>query len=276
MDGFNELFSKIGNFFVTNWINLVGAIALLIIGGVIITLICKLLLKIIYSSKVDNASGGFFVTLIKIILWIGLIFGCAGILGINGNSFLVAFSSVALAIGLALKDSLANIANGIIIVVIKPFKKGDYIQAGGVEGTVKKISILTTELATADNKRVVLPNSNVTTGNVINFSANPTRRIDLTYSVSYNANMSEVKEVLFNTVSNYNYTLSSPTPIIYMEKHNASSIDFKVRFWVNNSDYWNAYFGLNEKVFEAFKEKNIEIPYNQLDVHITQINGDQQ
>lgn len=276
MDGFNELFSKIGNFFVTNWINLVGAIALLIIGGVIITLISKLLLKIIYSSKVDNASGGFFVTLIKIILWIGLIFGCAGILGINGNSFLVAFSSVALAIGLALKDSLANIANGIIIVVIKPFKKGDYIQAGGVEGTVKKISILTTELATADNKRVVLPNSNVTTGNVINFSANPTRRIDLTYSVSYNANMSEVKEVLFNTVSNYNYTLSSPTPIIYMEKHNASSIDFKVRFWVNNSDYWNAYFGLNEKVFEAFKEKNIEIPYNQLDVHITQINGDQQ
>ena len=216
MDGFNELFSKIGNFFVTNWINLVGAIALLIIGGVIITLISKLLLKIIYSSKVDNASGGFFVTLIKIILWIGLIFGCAGILGINGNSFLVAFSSVALAIGLALKDSLANIANGIIIVVIKPFKKGDYIQAGGVEGTVKKISILTTELATADNKRVVLPNSNVTTGNVINFSANPTRRIDLTYSVSYNANMSEVKEVLFNTVSNYNYTLSSPTPIIYM------------------------------------------------------------
>lgn len=276
MDGFNELFSKIGNFFVTNWINLVGAIALLIIGGVIITLISKLLLKIIYSSKVDNASGGFFVTLIKIILWIGLIFGCAGILGINGNSFLVAFSSVALAIGLALKDSLANIANGIIIVVIKPFKKGDYIQAGGVEGTVKKISILTTELATADNKRVVLPNSNVTTGNVINFSANPTRRIDLTYSVSYNANMGEVKEVLFNTVSNYNYTLSSPTPIIYMEKHNASSIDFKVRFWVNNSDYWNAYFGLNEKVFEAFKEKNIEIPYNQLDVHITQINGDQQ
>lgn len=276
MDGFNELFSKIGNFFVTNWINLVGATALLIIGGVIITLISKLLLKIIYSSKVDNASGGFFVTLIKIILWIGLIFGCAGILGINGNSFLVAFSSVALAIGLALKDSLANIANGIIIVVIKPFKKGDYIQAGGVEGTVKKISILTTELATADNKRVVLPNSNVTTGNVINFSANPTRRIDLTYSVSYNANMSEVKEVLFNTVSNYNYTLSSPTPIIYMEKHNASSIDFKVRFWVNNSDYWNAYFGLNEKVFEAFKEKNIEIPYNQLDVHITQINGDQQ
>lgn len=268
MEGFNELFNKIGNFFVNNWINILGAVAVLIIGGLIITLIGKLLMKIIYSTKIDNASGGFFVTLIRIILWIALIFGCASILGVNGNSFLVAFSSVALAIGLALKDSLANIANGIIIVVVKPFKKGDYISASGVEGTVKKISILTTELTTPDNKRIVLPNSAITTNSIINYSANPTRRIDLTYSVSYSSDMKKVKQLLFETITNYEYTLNMPTPIIYMEKHNASSVDFRVRFWVNNSDYWTAYFGFNEKVFEIFKENDIEIPFNQLDLHI--------
>ncbi len=268
MEGFNELFAKIGDFFVNNWINIVGALAVFIIGGLLITLLGKLLMKILYSTKIDNASGGFFVTLIRIALWIALIFGCASILGINGNSFLVAFSSVALAIGLALKDSLSNIANGIIIVVVKPFKKGDYILANGIEGTVKKISILTTELSTADNKRVVLPNSAVTTNSIINFSSHPTRRIDRTYSVSYSSDMKKVKQLLYETVSNYEYCLKTPTPIIYMECHNASSVDFKVRFWVNNSDYWNAYFGLNEVVFEKFKESGIEIPFNQLDLHI--------
>lgn len=268
MEGFNELFTKIGVFFANNWINIVGAIAVLIIGGMLITLFGKLLMRIIYSSKIDNASGGFFVALIKIVLWVALIFGCASILGINSNSFLVAFSSVALAIGLALKDSLANIANGIIIVAVKPFKKGDYIQASGVEGTVKKISILTTELTTADNKRVVLPNSSITTNSIVNYSANPTRRIDLTYSVSYSSDMKKVKQLLFDAIDSYEYSLKTPTPIIYMEKHSASSVDFKVRFWVNNSDYWTAFFGFNEKVFDTFKENGVEIPFNQLDVHI--------
>lgn len=268
MEGFNELFSKIGNFFANNWISILGAVAVLIIGGLVIKLFGKLFMKIVYSTKIDNASGGFFVAIIRIILWIILIFGCASILGVNGNSFLVAFSSVALAIGLALKDSLSNIANGIIIVVVKPFKKGDYISAAGVEGTVKRISILTTELTTADNKRIVIPNNGITSSSIINYSANPTRRIDLVYSVSYSSDMKKVKQLLFESVSTYEYTLNMPTPIIYMEKHNASSVDFKVRFWVNNSDYWNAYFGFNERVFDIFKENNVEIPFNQLDVHI--------
>jgi len=268
MDGFNELFGKVGDFFVNNWTNIVAALSLFVVGGILISLLGKLLMKIIYSTKIDNASGGFFVALIKLALWIFLIFGCVSLLGIDGNSFLVAFSSVALAIGLALKDSLANIANGILIVVNKPFKKGDYVSFGSTEGTVKKITILTTELSTGDNKRIIVPNSTVSTSTVINYSSNPTRRLEMVYSVSYESDMKKVKEVLYDVISNYEYTLKTPAPFIFMAAHSASSVDFKVRIWVDNIDYWNAYFGLNEKVFEAFKESGIEIPYNKLDVNI--------
>lgn len=269
MKDFNELLKQVGNFFVNSWPNIVAALIVLIVGGILVSLLGKLLMKIIYSTKIDNAAGGFFVALLKIVLWVFILFGCASLMGLDANSFLVAFSSVALAIGLVLKDSLNNIAHGILIVVNKPFKKGDYVAVSSVEGTVRKITIFTTELTTGDNKKIVLPNSTVSNGNIVNYSANPTRRVDATYGVSYDSDMKKVKEILYNTINNYDYALKNPTPIIYMESHNSSSVDFKVRFWVNNSDYWNALYGLNEKVFEAFKENNITIPFNTIDVNIT-------
>lgn len=272
MNGFNDLFKKIADFFADSWFNIVAVIAIFVIGGILISLLAKLLMKIIYATKFDNASGGFFVAILKVVLWVLLLFACANILGIDGNSFLVAFSTVALAVGLALKDSLANIANGILIVVNKPFKKGDYVSVGSTEGTIKKITILTTELTTGDNKRIVMPNSTVSTSTIINYSSNPTRRLEMIYSVSYESDMRRVKEILYDVISNYEYTLKTPAPFIFMCAHSASSVDFKVRIWVDNIDYWNAYFGLNEKVFEAFKANNIEIPYNKLDVNI--INND--
>lgn len=268
MDGFNDLFKKIADFFADSWFNIVAVIAIFVIGGILISLFAKLLMKIIYATKFDNASGGFFVAIFKVVLWVFLLFACANILGIDGNSFLVAFSTVALAVGLALKDSLANIANGILIVVNKPFKKGDYVSIGSTEGTIKKITILTTELTTVDNKRVVVPNSTVSSSTIINYSSNPTRRLEMIYSVSYDSDMRKVKEVLYDVISNYEYTLKTPAPFIFMCAHSSSSIDFKVRIWVDNIDYWNAFFGLNERVFEAFKANNIEIPYNKLDVNI--------
>lgn len=268
MPEFNNFMKNFTDFISNYWINIVIVLAVLIIGGILIKLLSKLLMKIIYGTKIDNASGSFVVALLRIVLWVILFFVCARILGIEGNSFLVAFSSVALAIGLALKDSLANIANGIVIVCVKPFKKGDHVQIGDVEGIIKKISILTTELKTFDNKRIVMPNSQVTSGSIVNFTANPTRRIDFTYSVSYNSDMKKVKEVLFKAVSDYQYTLKTQTIRVYMSAHSASSVDFKVVFWVNVEDYWTTYFDFNEVVWNAFLENKIEIPYNQLDVHI--------
>ena len=268
MEDFNKLMKNFADFFVAYWINIVICLALLIIGGILIKLFAKLLMKIIYGTKIDNASGSFVVALLKIVLWIVLIFACARILGVEGNSFLVAFSSVALAIGLALKDSLANIANGIVIVVIKPFKKGDHVQIGSTEGVIKKISILTTELKTFDNKRIVIPNSAVVSGQITNFTANPTRRIDFTYSVSYSSNMKQVKEVLYKAASEYQHTLKTQPIRVFMLAHSSSSVDFKVMFWVDVEDYWTAYFDFTEVVWNAFLENNIEIPFNQLDVHL--------
>lgn len=268
MEDFNVLMKQIGDFFAAHYLSIIAVAILLVVGGILITLLAKLLMKIIYSTKIDNASGGFFVALLKVILWIALIFGCVNILGINGNSFLVAFSSVALAIGLALKDSLSNIANGLIIVVIKPFKKGDYVAIGSNEGTIKKISILTTELVTPDNKKIVIPNSIVISGSITNYSANPTRRLDATFSVSYSEDMDKVMEVLLQVAKDFKYSLDTPAPRVMMVAHGASSVDFKVRIWVNNSDYWDAYFNINKAVWDAFAANGIEIPFQQIDLHI--------
>lgn len=268
MTDFNDLMNSFASFFAKNWFSIVACIAVLVIGGILISLLSKLFMKIVYATPIDNAAGGFVVALIRVILWIALIFGAASILGINGNSFLVAFSSVALAIGLALKDSLANIANGIIIVTVKPFKKGDYVSVAGVEGTIKKIGILTTELTTYDNKRVVMPNSSITTANITNYSSNATRRVDFTASCSYDSDVKQVKEVLMAMVLEYRYALSTPSPMVFLAEQAPSSLDFRVRFWVNTKDYWDACNGLNEAVFLAFKSAGIAIPYNQLDVHL--------
>ncbi len=270
---FNDLMKNFSNFFVNYWLNIVVCIAILIIGGILIKLLSKLLMKIIYGTKIDNASGSFVVALLRIVLWIVLIFACARVLGIDGNSFLVAFSSVALAVGLALKDSLANIANGIVIVCIKPFKKGDHVLIGSTEGVIKKISILTTELKTFDNKRIVMPNSQVVSGSITNFTANPTRRIDFVYSVSYSSDMKKVKEALFKAANEYQYTLKTQPIRVFMSAHSSSSVDFKVMFWVNVEDYWTAYFDFNEIVWNAFADNNIEIPFNQLDIHVKDINN---
>lgn len=270
---FNDLIKNISNFFVNYWVNIVVCLGILIIGGILIKLLAKLLMKIIYGTKIDNASGSFVVALLRIVLWIVLIFACARVLGIEGNSFLVAFSSVALAIGLALKDSLGNIANGIVIVAIKPFKKGDHVMIGSTEGIIKKISILTTELKTFDNKRIVIPNNQVVNGSITNFTANPTRRIDFVYSVSYSSDMKKVKEALFKAANDYQYTLKTQPIRVFMLAHSASSVDFKVMFWVNVEDYWTAYFDFTEIVWNAFAENGIEIPFNQLDVHIKDVNN---
>ena len=270
---FNDLMKNISNFFVNYWVNIVVCLGILIIGGILIKLLAKLLMKIIYGTKIDNASGSFVVALLKIVLWIVLIFACARVLGIEGNSFLVAFSSVALAIGLALKDSLGNIANGIVIVAIKPFKKGDHVMIGSTEGIIRKISILTTELKTFDNKRIVIPNNQVVSGSITNFTANPTRRIDFVYSVSYSSDMKKVKEALFKAANDYQYTLKTQPIRVFMLAHSSSSVDFKVMFWVNVEDYWTAYFDFTEIVWNAFAENGIEIPFNQLDVHIKDVNN---
>ncbi len=274
MESFKELSSKIANFFANNGLNILASILIFIIGFILIKLICKLLLKIVYATKIDNAIGGFIVGLLQVFLWLLLAFAIVSMLGLSGNSFLIAFSSVALAVGMALKDSLANIANGIVIIITKPFKKGDHIEIAGIEGIVRSVKILTTEIFTFDNKRIVLPNSAIVNGTLTNYTANPTRRVDIVIGVSYDSDIKLVKKVLTNLLDDHKLVLDVPSPTIILKAFSDSSLDFQLKFWVKTDDYYSALFDINEKIVEEFRKNNIEIPYNKLDVKLLNQKGD--
>lgn len=274
MESFKELSSKISNFFANNGLNILASILIFIIGFILIKLICKLLLKIVYATKIDNAIGGFIVGLLQVFLWLLLAFAIVSMLGLSGNSFLIAISSVALAVGMALKDSLANIANGIVIIITKPFKKGDHIEIAGTEGIVRSVKILTTEIFTFDNKRIVLPNSAIVNGTLTNYTANPTRRVDIVIGVSYDSDIKLVKKVLTNLLDDHKLVLDVPSPTIILKAFSDSSLDFQLKFWVKTDDYYSALFDINEKIVEEFRKNNIEIPYNKLDVKLLNQKGD--
>lgn len=274
MESFKELSSKIANFFANNGLNILASILIFIIGFILIKLICKLLLKIVYATKIDNAIGGFIVGLLQVFLWLLLAFAIVSMLGLSGNSFLIAISSVALAVGMALKDSLANIANGIVIIITKPFKKGDHIEIAGTEGIVRSVKILTTEIFTFDNKRIVLPNSAIVNGTLTNYTANPTRRVDIVIGVSYDSDIKLVKKVLTNLLDDHKLVLDVPSPTIILKAFSDSSLDFQLKFWVKTDDYYSALFDINEKIVEEFRKNNIEIPYNKLDVKLLNQKGD--
>ena len=270
MESFKELLEKIGNFFANYGLNILASIMIFIIGYLCIKLLCKLLLKIVYATKIDNAIGGFIVGLLKVVLWILLALAIVSMLGLSGNSFLVAFSSVAIAVGMALKDSLANIANGIVIIITKPFKKGDHIAVDGIEGIVKSIKILTTEIYTFDNKKIVLPNSSIINGTL----TNPTRRVDLVIGVSYESDIKLVKKVLYEILDGHKLVLDVPKALVILKDFSDSSLDFQLKFWVKTDDYYTALNEIREIIVEEFRNNNIEIPYNKLDVQLIGNDGD--
>ena len=275
MDSLNELLSKIRDFFANYGFNVLAALMILIIGYFFIKLLSKLMMRIIYSTKIDNAIGGFVVGLIRVILSILLVLAIISMLGISGNSFLVVFSSVAIAVGMTLKDSLANIANGIVIIITKPFKKGDHIAVGGFEGIVKSIKILTTEIYTFDNKKIVIPNSTIVNSTLTNYTANSTRRADITIGVSYESDVKQVKKILLDILEKHELVLDVPKYSVILKDFGDSSLDFQLKFWTKTADYYSAINDIKEIIVEEFRNNNIEIPYNKLDVQIIKNEGNE-
>lgn len=273
MDSLNELLSKIRDFFANYGFNVLAALMILIIGYFFIKLLSKLMMRIIYATKIDNAIGGFVVGLIRVILSILLVLAIISMLGISGNSFLVVFSSVAIAVGMTLKDSLANIANGIVIIITKPFKKGDHIAVGGFEGIVKSIKILTTEIYTFDNKKIVIPNSTIVNSTLTNYTANSTRRADIVIGVSYESDIKQVKKILLDILNKHELVLDVPKYSVILKDFGDSSLDFQLKFWTKTADYYSAVNDIKEIIVEEFRNNNIEIPYNKLDVQILKNEG---
>lgn len=270
-----DAFSDFGSFAATVWEGflsylptLIFAVVLLIVGLIVSKLVLRLMRKGIAKGKTDATVSSFLYSVVKIVLYALLISIVLTALGVPSASIIAVIGTAGVAVGLALQDSLANVAGGFIILLEKPFKIGDYIVSNGQEGTVEKISILYTTINTADNKAVFIPNSSVSTSTVVNVSRNELRRVDTEFSISYNDDYDTARQLILDVISENKAIMSTPEPFVKMTAHGDSAIVIGVRVWVKNSDYFDVKFYLIEQVRKTFIANNIEIPFNQLDVRV--------
>lgn len=250
-------------------LKLLGAIIVLIIGSRLIKILSKWIKNSPKLDKLDNSLRSFLVSFSKIVLYIVLIITVAMILGIPATSFITILASCGVAIGLALQGSLSNFAGGLMILFFKPFKVGDFIEAAGESGTVKDISVVYTTLLTPDNKRITIPNGTLTNSVIENYSSEKLRRVDMNFNVAYNCDTQKVKEIIEGEIGALEKALKEPKPFVRLTAHGDSALTFTARVWCKNSDYWDVNLDLTENIKAAFDKNEIEIPYNQLDVHIT-------
>lgn len=256
--------------FLTSWgIKLLVAIVVLVVGMKLIKALGKWLRTSPKLDKLDESLRSFLGSFSKIALYAVLIITVAMILGVPATSFITILASCGVAIGLALQGSLSNFAGGLMILLFKPFKVGDYIEASGEEGTVAEISVVYTVILTNDNKRITIPNGSLTNSVIENYSAEENRRVDLTFTTAYNADADKVKAVIAEVVSAHPLAMKDPKPFIRMSEHGDSALTYVVRVWCKTEDFWTVHFDLIEGVKEAFDKNGIEIPYPQMDVHVT-------
>jgi len=265
---FEELFDH----FLTGSIDFFGKllIALLIfyVGKWIIHRLMKLSKRIFDRRIDDSALRSFLMTILNITLFAVLVILIINIVGSKTVSVAALIGSVGLALGLAVKDNLANFAGGVMLLFNKPFKGGDYIEAQSVAGTVQSVGILYTTLITFDNKTIHIPNGPLSTGNIVNYSTQTTRRVDLTVNVDYGSDVEQVKRLLLAIADKHPKVLNDPEPFSRMVKMNDSSIDFVLRVWTATDDFWQVTFDLNEQVYEALNAQGLNIPFPQMTLHM--------
>ena len=249
-------------------IKLVAAIVVLILGRWVIKLIKKGLTKVLLRGNTDPSLNSFVMSLVSVLLTFFLILAIVGILGINTSSLVALLASAGLAIGMALSGTLQNFAGGVMIMLFKPFKVGDFIAAQGYEGRVNSIQIFSTHILTPDNKTVILPNGALSTGPVTNFNKETDRRLDWVFSISYGDDYDQAKAVLQRLCDADARILKEPAPIIELIKMSDNSIDITVRARVKPEDYWAVFFRMNELVYKTFPEEGLHFPFPQVDVHM--------
>lgn len=238
-----------------------GAIAIWLIGSWVIKKIIKGIGKAMEKANYDASLKKFLLNLLNWIFKIVLIIVVLGTVGVETTSFAAILAAAGLAIGLALQGSLANFAGGVLIMIFKPIKIGDLIEAQGEIGVVKQIEIFTTKLTGLSNKEIIIPNGSLSNGNIINYTTEGTRRVDLTIGVGYDSDIKKTKDVLMTVLTSHEKVLKTPEPTVNVSALADSSINFAVRPWCNAEDYWAVYFGITENVKEALDKAGIEIPY---------------
>ncbi len=247
------------------------ALLTLVVGLWVIRYIVSLIDKALKLSKVEDTLSIFLEKLVGTILKVLLLISVASMVGIETTSFIAIFGAAGLAVGLALQGSLANFAGGVLILLFKPFKVGDFIETQGYSGVVKSIQIFNTVLHTGDRKTIIIPNGPISNGSIVNYSLSPIRRVDMVFGISYDDDLKQAKNILKRLVDEDSRILKDPASLVVLSELADSSVNFTVRAFVNAGDYWNVFFDMQEKVKLTFDAEGISIPYPQRDVHMHQL-----
>ncbi|SFG54546.1 mechanosensitive ion channel family protein [Neptunomonas qingdaonensis] len=264
-----DMLINIQNEYILPWgINILTAVAVFIVGRVVVGLVMGLVRKLLQKSKMDNMLINFISSILSSLLLLFVIVASLDQLGVNTSSLIAIVGAAGLAIGLSLQDSLKNFAAGVLLVVFRPFKEGHFIEAAGVSGVVESISIFSTVMRTGDNREVIVPNGPIYSGVITNYSKRDTRRVDMTFGIGYDADLLQAKKLLAEILSEDERILPEPAPVIAVAALADSSVNFVVRPWVKTSDYWAVLWDTNEKVKLRFDAAGISIPFPQMDVHL--------
>jgi small conductance mechanosensitive channel len=262
---------KIVTVYVVPWsINIALAIVVFIVGRLVAKVLVKVLERVLQNAKVDAMLVEFIGSIASAALLLFVIIASLDMLGVDTTSLIAMLGAAGLAVGLALQGSLQNFASGVLLIIFRPFQVGNYIDAGGVSGTVEKITIFNTIMLTPDNREIIVPNASIYGGTITNFSARATRRIDMVFGIGYGDDIKKARDILMEVLEADNRILKDPAPQVALSELADSSVNFVVRPWVNAADYWDVKFDLTEKIKLVFDENGVSIPFPQMDVHMDQ------
>ncbi len=255
-------------------IKIIMALVIFIIGRMIVSIVVKMVRRLLTARGMDAILISFLSSILRWVLLLFVIIAALSQLGIDTTSLVALLGAAGLAIGLSLQSSLSNFASGVMLIIFRPFTKGNFVEVAGTSGVIEKINIFTTTLTTPDNKEVIVPNGAIIDNNITNYSARATRRVDMVFGISYDDDIRKAKQILQDILAADSRILADPAPVVALGALADSSVNFVVRPWVNTADYWAVFWDTTEAVKLKFDEAGITIPYPQMDVHVDRASTD--
>ncbi len=271
--GLSNLLAKVYELLTVYGLRVIGAIVIFVVGRWVAKGVAKIIRRVMTKSKTDETLVSFVTNLSYIALLAFVIIAALNRLGIQTASFIAVLGAAGLAIGLALQGSLGNFAAGVLMIIFKPFKVGDFIEGAGIAGVVEEIQIFTTQLKTPDNKTIIVPNAKLTADNIVNFNVKGTRRVDFVFGIGYEDDIDKARGIIKKIIDQDERVLKDQEPVIVVSELADSSVNFTVRAWTSADDYWSFYFDTIERVKKQFDAQGISIPFPQRDIHVYEHKG---
>lgn len=265
---FSDILSMLAEWGIEIAAKIAIALAIYFVGRWLIGRLVKIVNKVCEKRGVEISLQQFFKNMIKVVLYICLALTVIGILGIDTTSLIAMFASASLAIGMALSGTMQNFAGGVMILLLRPYRIGDYVEAQGQAGTIKEISLFNTVITTVDNQTIYVPNSSISTGIINNYSQAATRRVDWNVTISYGDDVEVARRVLIEMMNSDKRVMQDPAPVVYLTSLGDSAVNISARAWVANADYWGVYFDLNERIYNELPKHGLHFPFPQLSVHV--------